>query len=321
MSSVSPTHVYDQRFPPAEFTPPLSPYYASDDGYGNNMSSDQSSQYDAGSQPSSPAFYAPFMPPTTQNLCWSGQGQGFESPMTQNLTYDQGQADYLHFAPSTEQYQSLGYSHMFNYSSDDLHVYIDSLNIIGPQSLNVTGPYHEETPVAFQHASSRHSLNRRDSCSPAASGFHSSLSSSGQSVAGALDAETDLIRSRRRQKQNKGARIHKCRYPGCQWDFDRPFNKKEHEKTHRPRPRQEKCPLPTCGWSNKGFNRKHDLVRHVLAKHIAYAQENEHIYGSIPQVECHDCGKSLRRRDTLLRQDLIFAARDMGTGPGYQEDS
>lgn len=74
------------------------------------------------------------------------------------------------------------------------------------------------------------------------------------------------IQTRRRQKKDKSLRIFKCETPGCFKNFNRPYNARKHRDVVHGNPaKNEKCPLPGCDRSIEGFNRKHDLDRHVIS--------------------------------------------------------
>lgn len=286
------------------------------------MSRDQGLHYDYSSQPQSPLLYMPDTPSSSQNLGWS-TGQGYGSPTTPTLRYNQFSAQYDNFEPSSGQYQypttnypyhivdSALASPMLDFWSQNLHIHTEGLHMLSPQKLSLMAPDQQKSPVAFQTGAGLYSPNGSVTSLPFMPGSQSSwqdaavymttpspsqaaslsrtwsqptasmtapvlqegryrkLSASSESSPSSLSVINKTVVTRRRQQKPKGARIHKCDEPGCNKDFDRKFNADKHKETvHQGLPRKEKCPIQNCEYETKGFVRKHDLDRHVIAVYV-----------------------------------------------------
>ncbi|KAE9976017.1 hypothetical protein EG328_002856 [Venturia inaequalis] len=186
MSSVPLMPIYaSQRYPSPEETPPLSPYHVSNDGYGNNMSREQGLHCQYGSHPGSPLFFMPDTPCSSQYLGWSSQGQGYGSPTTQQIMYDQASTQYDSFGADCGQYQHSTYSHQLNvdpiiaspitdFSGQNLHIQMRGLNVLGSQESELMASIQQKTAVAFQTGHGQHSHNQSAPSSPFMPGYQSS---------------------------------------------------------------------------------------------------------------------------------------------------
>ncbi|KAJ3102100.1 hypothetical protein HDU96_009766 [Phlyctochytrium bullatum] len=96
---------------------------------------------------------------------------------------------------------------------------------------------------------------------------------------------------RRRTTPTSPPTLFACPHPGCDRTFNREHNLKSHAATHAPKPPK------TCAECGQRFQRRHDLVRHVRAKHSTERP-----------FRCHCCSAGFSRTDSL-KKHLEYEAK------------
>jgi hypothetical protein len=121
-----------------------------------------------------------------------------------------------------------------------------------PTLPNVSSPMM--SPILMDYQGSTIAVNEEAVCG--------SSSSSASRIA-VVGRNSTGQRVRRQQRGRAGERAYRCEVSGCAKGFDRHFNYTKHQETHGYRPRNEKCSYEGCPYIERGFVRKHDLVRHI----------------------------------------------------------